>query len=212
MATFPCKRNVNPIKKVIAYLQGKIAQVEPTFAIIDCGGIGYYVRISLNTYSQIKDESSTKLFTYFQVREDAQILYGFSNPQEQQLFEQLISISGVGGNTAMMILSSISPEDLLTAIRTEDAYALKQVKGIGAKTAGRIILELKDKITLDPGLSDNSGGSPIQTGSKKQEALVALTSLGMPKAVMAKRIDRILKEEGNEVSVEQIIKLALRNA
>lgn len=197
---------------MIAYLQGKIAQVEPTFAIIDCGGIGYLVKISLNTYSLIKDADSTKLFTYFQVREDAQILYGFSKPQEQKLFEQLISISGVGGNTAMMILSSISPEDLLTAIRTENAHALKQVKGIGAKTAGRIILELKDKITLDAGSAGGTVGGVVRGTNNKQEALIALTSLGMPKAAMAQRIDRILKEEGNDLSVEQIIKLALRNA
>ena len=195
---------------MIAYLEGKVAQLEPTFVIIDCGGIGYLVKITLNTYTQIRDKSSVKLHTYLQVREDAHILYGFFQDREKSLFEQLISISGVGGNTALMILSSISASDLYAAIQNEDTLALKRIKGIGAKTAGRIILELKDKIKIEGSVP----AGVLQGGSSsmlKQEALAALTNLGLPKTIMAKRVDRIIQEQGGEISVEEIIKLALRN-
>jgi len=165
----------------------------------------------LNTYSQIKEKEKVKLMTYFQVREDAQILYGFSNPREKVLFEQLIGISGVGGNTAIMILSSISAEELFMAIQTEDTLALKRVKGIGAKTAGRIILELKDKVKLEGEVSSVGVGHQLAQNSKKQEALTALANLGLPKAQMSKRIDKIVKDATGDLSVEEIIKKALRN-
>ncbi|MEM8892087.1 MAG: Holliday junction branch migration protein RuvA [Bacteroidota bacterium] len=196
---------------MIAYLDGKLAQIDPSFAIIECNGIGYLVKISLNTFSQIKKKEKVKLLTYFQVREDAQVLYGFSNAREKVLFEQLISISGVGGNTAIMILSSISPEELYMAIQSEDTMALKRVKGIGAKTAGRIVLELKDKIKLDGEIASPGVGQKLAESSRKQEALTALANLGLPKAQMSKRIDKILAEGGGDLSVEQIIKQALRN-
>lgn len=196
---------------MIAYLDGKLAQIDPAFAVIECNGVGYLVKITLNTYSQIKEKERVKLMTYFQVREDAQILYGFSNPREKVLFEQLISISGVGGNTALMILSSISAEELYMAIQTEDTLALKRVKGIGAKTAGRIILELKDKIKLDGEVSSPGVGQQLAQTSKKQEALTALANLGLPKNQMSKRIDKIVQEAGGDISVEDIIKKALRN-
>ena len=196
---------------MIAYLDGKLAQIDPSFAIIECNGIGYLVKISLNTFSQIKEKEKVKLLTYFQVREDAQVLYGFSNAREKVLFEQLISISGVGGNTAIMILSSISPEELYMAIQSEDTMALKRVKGIGAKTAGRIVLELKDKIKLDGEIASPGVGQKLAESSRKQEALTALANLGLPKAQMSKRIDKILAEAGGNLSVEQIIKQALRN-
>lgn len=196
---------------MIAYLDGKLAQIDPSFAIIECNGIGYLVKISLNTFSQIKEKEKVKLLTYFQVREDAQVLYGFSNAREKVLFEQLISISGVGGNTAIMILSSISPEELYMAIQSEDTMALKRVKGIGAKTAGRIVLELKDKIKLDGEIASPGVGQKLAESSRKQEALTALANLGLPKAQMSKRIDKILSEAEGDLSVEQIIKQALRN-
>ncbi|MDW3650973.1 MAG: Holliday junction branch migration protein RuvA [Bacteroidia bacterium] len=196
---------------MIAYLDGKLAQIDPSFAIIECNGIGYLVKISLNTFSQIKEKEKVKLLTYFQVREDAQVLYGFSNAREKVLFEQLIGISGVGGNTAIMILSSISPEELYMAIQSEDTMALKRVKGIGAKTAGRIVLELKDKIKLDGEIVSPGVGQKLAESSKKQEALTALANLGLPKNQMSKRIDKILSEAGGDLSVEQIIKQALRN-
>lgn len=196
---------------MIAYVKGKLDQIEPAFAVIDVGGIGYFVKISLNTYSEIKDKETVRLHTFLQVREDAHILYGFSNTREKQLFEQLISISGVGGNTAMMILSSISPADLYTAITTEDTHALKSVKGIGAKTAGRIILELKDKIKMESGTDTAMPSTRVSGNQKKEEALAALSSLGLAKNLMAKRVDQILKAHGGDISVEEIIKLALRN-
>ncbi|MEO0584547.1 MAG: Holliday junction branch migration protein RuvA [Bacteroidota bacterium] len=196
---------------MIAYVQGKIAEIEPAYAVVDCQGIGYFVKISLNTYGAIKEKTSVKLHTYFMVREDAQQLFGFSDPAEKQLFEQLISISGVGGNTALMILSSLSPQELYRAITQEDTAALKRVKGIGAKTAGRIVLELKDKLKIEGEMGAQPTKGKVADSAKKQEALTALTSLGLNKNVMNQRIDKILKDEGPDVSVEQIIKLALRN-
>lgn len=196
---------------MIAYVEGKIAQVEATHAIIDVGGIGYQIRISVNTYSRIKDKERVKLYTFFQVREDAQILYGFDDVKEKSLFEQLISISGVGGNTAMVILSSISATDLIISIRSGDVMALKQVKGIGAKTAGRIILELKDKIGAVGDETLSSASSSNNVGANKAEAMAALAQLGLSKTDAGKRIDKVLKANGTDISVEQIIKLALRN-
>ncbi|MCI4670980.1 MAG: Holliday junction branch migration protein RuvA [Bacteroidia bacterium] len=194
---------------MIAFVSGKLIEVEPTHAIVECGEIGYLVKISLNTFNGIKEKKDVKLHTHFLVREDSQQLYGFESPQEKQLFEQLIGISGVGGNTALMILSSISAEDLYHAIRSEDSLALTRVKGIGAKTAARIILELKDKIKL----AEGSAGSAVAGGGgqKKAEALTALTNLGLNKATMIKRVDKILKDNGSDISVAEIIKLALRN-
>ena len=197
---------------MIAYLSGKIAHLEPTHVIIECGGIGYLVKISLNTYTQIQGKSETKLHTHFMVREDAQVLFGFSDTKEQTLFHQLISISGVGGNTAITILSSISPGDLVSAVANEDVVALKRVKGIGAKTAGRIILELKDKIHLPETTAGSGTLNKISAGQKKQEAIAALMQLGFSRAQMGKRLDRIIQEQGDNISVEELIKQALRNA
>ncbi|MEM6347300.1 MAG: Holliday junction branch migration protein RuvA [Bacteroidota bacterium] len=196
---------------MIAYVEGKIAHIEATHTILDVGGIGYQIRISVNTYSRIKDKEKVKLHTFFQVREDAQTLYGFDQAQEKSLFEQLISISGVGGNTAMVILSSISATDLIIAIRSGDAMALKQVKGIGAKTAGRIILELKDKIGAVGSESSSATSSSNNVAANKVEALAALAQLGLSKTDAGKRIDKVIKANGTDISVEQIIKLALRN-
>lgn len=197
---------------MIAYIRGSISMLEPTHVVVDCGGVGYLARISLNTYAQIKDKKEVQIFTYFHVREDAQVLFGFVDKKEQNLFELLISISGVGGNTALMILSSISADELFQVIGSEDVNALKQVKGIGAKTAGRIILELKDKLKLDEmALVSGGGGNTGNMKAKKQEALIALTNLGLPKAAMEKRLDRIFKDAGPEISIEEVVKLALRN-
>ncbi len=198
---------------MIAYVQGNITHLEPALAIVECGGVGYGVKISLNTHHLLQGKPSARLWTHFLVREDAQILYGFFDPQERSLFEALISISGVGGNTALTILSSLPPSDLIDAIRKEKVHVLTAVKGIGAKTAGRIVLELKDKLALHADLS--LSGGPSAAGSeeqKKQDALQALQQLGMPRAVMTKRVEQIIQEQGASVSVEDIIKLALRNA
>jgi Holliday junction DNA helicase RuvA len=199
---------------VIAFVQGKISEIEPTHAVIDCGGIGYLVKISLNTYTRIQEEKgAVKLHTFLQVREDAQVLYGFAAKAERQLFEQLIGVSGVGGNTALVILSSLSPTDLIQAVRTEDVGTLKRVKGIGAKTAGRIVLELKDKLGADLG----DGGSPAAAGGsgnvseRRAEALAALAQLGLNKQAITTQVDRILKEQGADLSVEEIVRIVLRN-
>jgi holliday junction DNA helicase RuvA len=197
---------------MIAYVQGNITHLEPALAIVECGGVGYGVKISLNTHHLLQGKTSARLWTHFLVREDAQILYGFFDPQERSLFEALISISGVGGNTALTILSSLPPADLIEAIRKEKVHVLTAVKGIGAKTAGRIVLELKDKLALHAEVS--AGGISSQAGSeeqKKQDALQALQQLGMPRAVMTKRVEQIIQDQGASVSVEDIIKLALRN-
>ncbi len=198
---------------MIAYIRGELSHLEPSLAIVDCGGVGYGLRISLNTYQEIQGKKEVQLWTYFQVREDAQVLFAFSDKTEKKLFELLISVSGVGGNTALMILSSLSPGELLEAIRLEHTHVLKHIKGIGVKTAGRIVLELKDKVDT---ISDGSvaGVANIPMGGaeqKKNDALQALQQLGMPKATMIKRVEQIIQEQGNGVSVEEIIKLALRN-
>ncbi|MEM6765279.1 MAG: Holliday junction branch migration protein RuvA [Bacteroidota bacterium] len=197
---------------MIAFIYGKLVETEATHAIIDCNGIGYEVKISLQCYNRIKDLQTVKLHTFFQVREDAQILYGFDDKQEKWLFEKLIGVSGVGGNTALMMLSGLSTEELLQAISTEDTLTLKRIKGIGAKSAARIVLELKDKLAdtfVSQGSASGHGINPDVM--KKQEALTALTNLGLPKAAMEKRISTILKEHGSQIRVEDIIKLALKN-
>lgn len=197
---------------MIAFVKGSIDTLEPTHAVIDCHGVGYLVKISLNTYQKIQGKKEAKLHTYLQVREDAQLLFGFADVAERRLFEHLISVSGVGGNTALAILSSISADDLMTAIASEDNLALKRVKGIGAKTAGRIILELKDKLNAE----DLTGVSmPAGTGgadaARKVEATKALINLGFSQKEVNQRLERIFKQHGTNLSIEEIIKLALRN-
>lgn len=199
---------------MIAYIRGKVDQIDPTFVVLDCQGIGYFIHISLHTYSVIQHKPEIKIYTHFQVREDAQILYGFADPKEKKIFELLISISGIGGNTAMMILSGTGMEELQLAIQQEDLNTLKRIKGIGAKTAGRIVLELKDKIKweeIDARVEGGSGISGISDRQKKQEAITALVNLGLPKGAMEKRVNQIIQEKGKSVSIEEIIKLALRN-
>ena len=191
---------------MIAYLKGKLAHKEPAYAIIECNGVGYKVKISLNTYSALGNEELVQLHTVFIVREDAQELFGFKEIEEKTLFEQLISISGVGGNTAMTILSSVSARDLHNAIQNEDIAALKRVKGIGPKTAGRIILELKGKLKS---LDGDASPASMASFQKRDEAIAALTSLGFPKTQMEKKVDAILSKDA-EATVENIIKAALK--
>ena len=190
---------------MIAYVSGKLAHKDPAFVIVEANGIGYQIRISLQTFSALKTEN-VKLHTHLMIKDDAHELYGFHEPSEKKLFQQLISISGVGGNTALTILSSISPKELYRVIETEDLNALKRVKGIGAKTAGRIILELKGKLVTEAGAEEAAGGA----GAIRAEAISALTSLGLPKAAMEKRVDAILKKSSGEVTLEALIKEALK--
>lgn len=198
---------------MIAYLNGKLTYKDPTFVIVDISGVGYQVRISLQTYSKIKDEEQIMLLTYLSIKEDGHTLYGFSHDSEKKLFLNLISISGVGPNTALMILSSLTSDELESAIVYEDARTIQNVKGVGTKTAQRIILELKDKIK-----KESFGDAVIPTSSfsktnnkTKEEALQALLTLGFTKAVAEKNIATVLKKTGPEISLEELIKASLKN-
>ena len=193
---------------MIEYIKGNIAELSPASAVIDCNGLGYFVNISLNTYSAIQNLSSVKIYIYEAIREDAYVLYGFADKQERELFMLLISVSGIGGNTARMILSALSPSELANVISTENANVLKTVKGIGLKTAQRVIIDLKDKIKITTG-SNIAGGGISQNSEVHDEAVAALTMLGFNTAASQKVVFAILKEEPL-AKVEQVIKLALK--
>ncbi len=194
---------------MIGYLKGNLTWKEPTQVIIDVQGIGYEVHISLNTYTQIKDAEKCKLYTYLHVKEDAHTLYGFYEPAEKNIFLKLISISGVGPGTGMMICSSLNVGEIQNAIVSEDVTTIKKVKGIGLKTAQRIILELKDKI-IKEGAEVPVPGIPSQQ-PLKEEALAALLTLGINKNAAEKTISIILKDN-HDISLEELIKQALRRA
>ncbi|WP_291781403.1 Holliday junction branch migration protein RuvA [Cecembia sp.] len=197
---------------MIAYLKGKLFYKDPTFVIIDISGVGYHVKISLQTYSKIKDEEHIMLLTYLHIKEDAHTLFGFKEEGEKRLFLHLLSISGVGPNTALMILSSLSSDELELAIAQEDFRTIQNVKGVGAKTAQRIVLELKDKIQKESLLDQ----SQVQVGFMKsgnkirEEALQALITLGFPKATAEKNIAAVLKKTGSDISLEELIKASLK--
>ena len=198
---------------MIDYIKGEIAELQPATAVIECHGIGYALSISLNTYSAIQGKKECKLYVYEAVRQDAaQVLYGFSTKQERELFLLLISVSGIGGNTARTILSAISPAELVNCISTENTTLLKGVKGLGLKTAQRIIVDLKDKIKNDSIAIGPVGISPAPMASNKQvhdEAVSALTMLGFAVAPSQKVVYAILKAQPT-ATVEQVIKLALK--
>lgn len=190
-----------------SFISGKIVEKTPTHLVIETGGIGYFINISLNTYTGIGDVENVKIHTHLVVREDAQILYGFAGESERELFRRLISVSGVGANTARLILSSLSPAELTDAIISGNAPVLQSVKGIGGKTAQRIVVDLKDK------LGKESGGPEkleIAHNTKKEEALSGLIILGFNRNAANKAINRVLKETGTELSVEELIKNSLK--
>ena len=199
---------------MIEYVRGELAELSPATAVIDCNGVGYAANISLNTYSAIQGKKTCKLFIYEAIREDAYVLYGFADKQEREIFLLLISVSGIGGNTARMILSALSPSELVSVISAENANLLKTVKGIGLKTAQRLIVELKDKIktvgmaavggTTSAGMLLQSANAEVQ-----EEAVAALTMLGFAAAPSQKDVLAVLKEEP-EAPVEKVIKLALK--
>jgi holliday junction DNA helicase RuvA len=195
---------------MIAYLKGKLVHKEPTFIQIEVSGVGYLVSISLHTFSEIKDREELKIYTYLHVREDAHILYGFSSESEKQMFLQLISVNGVGPNTALVVLSYLPPADLRSAIVREDASALQAIKGIGGKTAQRLILELKDKLKKDGG--EEPGKPGMVHNTIRHEALTALVTLGIAKPAAERSIDTILKRMGTSISLEELVKQALKNA
>jgi Holliday junction DNA helicase RuvA len=196
---------------MIAYLKGKLTEKDPTFVIVDIQGVGYQVKISLNTYAAIKHLDEVLLHTHLHIREDAHVLFGFSTPAERKRFLELISISGVGATTAMMVLSSLSPEELQHAIINGDLKLIQGVKGIGSKTAQRIVLELKDKM-IKEGWEEKNLDSPKISNTLQNEALSALVTLGIPRVAAQKSIDAILKEFGQEIKLEELIKQALRRA
>jgi holliday junction DNA helicase RuvA len=196
---------------MIAYLKGKLIHKDPSHAIIEVNGVGYQVNISLNTFAEIKDKEDIKLSTYFHVREDAQLLFGFATEAEKQMFQYLISVNGVGPSTALVVLSYLPPEELKSAIVREDAAALLAVKGIGGKTAQRLILELKDKLKRET-TEEMPGNTGLVRNTIRHEALSALITLGIAKPVAEKSIDAVLKKSGNTVSLEDLVKQALKNA
>lgn len=198
---------------MIEYLKGELAELTPAMAVIDCHGVGYAVNISLNTYSAIQGKESCKLYIYESIREDAYVLYGFADQQERELFLLLISVSGIGGNTARMILSALTPNELISVISSENANLLKTVKGIGLKTAQRIIVDLKDKIKTDTLVAATAGNGPTADAAINtevtDEAVAALTMLGFAQGPSQKVVLAILKEEPT-APVEKVIKLALK--
>lgn len=198
---------------MIEYLRGELAELTPAAAVIDCNGVGYLTSISLNTYSAIQGKKSCKLYIYEAIREDTYQLYGFADRQERELFLLLISVSGIGGNTARMILSALSPAELVNVISTENANLLKTVKGIGLKTAQRIIVDLKDKIKTGSIAPNMAGGNiPVMSAASTQvqeEAVAALTMLGFAQNASLKVVADILKEDAS-APVEQVIKMALK--
>lgn len=196
---------------MIAYLSGKLVFKDPTYVIIDVGGIGYQVKISLQTYSKIKDEEQIRLLTFLHIKEDAHTLYGFKEESEKRLFLLLISINGVGPNTGLMILSSLDTGEIEQAILSGDVGTIQAVKGIGVKTAQRIILELKDKVGKQGASEITTPLGFLKSSNKvREEALQALVTLGFPKAVAEKNITQVLKKTDGEISLENLIKASLK--
>lgn len=195
---------------MIEYIKGKLDDVTPTMAVVDCNGVGYGVNISLNTFSAIQGKVDVKLYIYEAIREDAHVLYGFVTKQERELFLMLITVSGIGGNTARMILSALSPSELCNVISSGNEKLLKMVKGIGLKTAQRIIVELKDKIQNIGVESTGNVSTHISAANNEiyEEAVAALTMLGFAQAPSQKVVGQILHEEP-DAPVQKVIKIAL---
>ena len=194
---------------MITHLKGNIIELSPTHLILDCNGIGYYLNISLNTYSKMSNinKESCKILTHLHIREDAHTLFGFFEQEERKLFLMLLSVSGIGASTAMMILSSLSSNEIRMAILKEDIVTLKSIKGIGMKSAQRIIIDLKDKMTdLQIGNVDILN---VNNNNKRNEALSALETLGFSIKDINKVLDNVLSENP-DASVEQVIKMSLK--
>lgn len=210
---------------MIEYVKGELAEVTPAYAVVEAAGVGYGVNISLNSYSAIRDKASARLWIYEAIREDAYVLYGFATKAERELFLLLVSVSGVGPNTARVILSEMTVAELCTAITGGNERTLTAVKGIGLRTAQRIILDLREKVTLNDELraqgGDTAGNDSRPTGSAtgpamaphtartKEEAIGALTMLGFAPAPTAKVVVALLKEQP-DLAVEQVVKMALK--
>lgn len=187
------------------YIKGILVEATPTYAVVDCGGVGYNINISINTYSKISAEKSVLLFIHQIIREDAHLLYGFFTREERILFRQLISVSGIGANTASVMLSSMTVNEITGAIQTDNVNAIKSVKGIGLKTAQRVIIELKDKV----GVGSVSSDVLFTSNTVKDEALAALVMLGFVKMQASKVLDKVVAGGGG-TTVEELIKQALK--
>jgi len=191
---------------MIDYITGKVTELNPAFAVVECNGIGYSINISLNTYAVLERADNCKILIHESIREDAWILYGFADADERNLFRHLISVSGVGAGTARMVLSSMKPADLRQAITEGDVNIIKAVKGIGLKTAQRIIVDLKDKIGKHTGSGEIIAFSD---NTAREEALSALVMLGFARNSAGKAVDNLLKEE-KSLPVEEIVRRALK--
>ncbi len=192
---------------MIAHIQGKITEKTPTDLVIDCGGVGYHINISLHTYSLLPQTEFIKLFTYLQVKEDAHTLFGFVEKSEREIFKMLLSVSGIGASIARTMLSSLEPKQVIQAIAMGDVGTIQSIKGIGTKTAQRAILDLKDKVLK---LYDLDEVSILQNNTNKDEALSALEVLGFNKKLAEKVVDKIVAQD-SDATVESIIKQALKN-
>jgi len=192
---------------MIDYIKGSLVQLTPTFLTVETGGVGYYVNISLTTFSRLEGRSEIKILIHEIIREDAHQLFGFSDKEERDIFRHLISVTGVGASTARMVLSSLSPEEVERAIIGSDVNVLKSVKGIGLKTAQRIIVDLKDKMGKQSGTGEIFA---VEDNTRREEALSALVMLGFAKGAVLKVLEKISREEKN-LTVEDLIKKALKN-
>ncbi|HEY5916951.1 MAG TPA: Holliday junction branch migration protein RuvA [Chryseolinea sp.] len=197
---------------MIAFLKGKLVHLEPTQVVVEVNGVGYQLQISLQTFSEIKEQENIMLHTHLAIREDAHLLYGFSNEAEKKLFQQLISVNGVGPSTAIVMLSYMNSNELKSAIIREDAGALQLIKGIGGKTALRVIIDLKDKLKKESWDDTQPAISIGAHNTVRKEALSALLMLGLPKAAAEKSVDSVLKKSGNTITLEDLVKQALKNA
>ncbi|MCL4140493.1 UNVERIFIED_CONTAM: hypothetical protein GTU68_025967 [Idotea baltica] len=192
---------------MITHLNGKLVEKNPTYVIIECNGVGYFLHISLNTYGKIPDAEALKLYTYLNVKEDSHTLFGFADKVEREIFKLLISVSGVGPSIGRTMLSSMTPEQIQHAIASEDVATIQSVKGIGAKTAQRVIIDLRDKIVKTYEISEDSA---LNHNTIKDEALSALEVLGFSRKQVEKLVQKIIQETPN-TSLENIIKQALKN-
>ncbi|RZJ81593.1 MAG: Holliday junction branch migration protein RuvA [Flavobacterium sp.] len=193
---------------MFAYIDGKLTFKCPTYVVVEAGGVGYHINISLNTYSAIGNAERCKIYTWLHVKEDAHTLYGFADEGERRLFLHLISVSGIGPTTCRMMLSSITPVEIQNAIIQADVVLIQQIKGIGAKSAQRIVLELQDKLKKEG--PDSLISMPLHN-TTRDEALSALIMLGFGKQVADKALDNAIKKADQDLTVEQMIKVALKN-
>ena len=192
---------------MIAHIAGKLVEKSPTQVVIDCGGVGYHVNISLHTYSLLPNTEFIKLYTHLQIKEDAHTLFGFVEKSEREIFKLLLSVSGIGASIARTMLSSLDPKQITNAIASGDVITIQSIKGIGSKTAQRVILDLKEKVLK---LYDLDEVSMSQSNTNRDEALSALEVLGFVRKTSERIVEKIVKEDP-DASVESIIKKALKN-